>query len=133
MQPKNISMKRVAWKYAFALLVIISGLTFAYLGVGKSFLGFTSVGTWMIYVGFVMLGVMTLQLFLKKKRIVDERMEFVAAKASRVTFMVIIMFAFILMVVDGLRPIAMPYSYLMSYFISGIVLVYFVSYRILLR
>ncbi len=133
MESNNFKMKRVAWKYAFAVVVIFAGLILAYNGIGQSFLGFASVGTWLIYVGFVMLALISIQLLTKKKRLVDERMEFVAAKAGRVTFIAIILFAFIVMIIDGIRPIALPYSYVMSYFISGIILVYFISYRVLLR
>jgi len=80
-----------------------------------------------------MLAVITLQVISKKKRLVDERMEFVASKASRITFIIIILAAFIIMVIDGLKPIVVPYSYFMSYFICGIVLANLVSYKILLR
>ena len=87
-------------------------------------------GTWLIYVGFVMLAVITLH---DKKRIVDERMLFVATKASRITFAVIILFAFVVMVIDGVKSLDIAYSIFMSYFICGIVLLYLVSYKILLR
>jgi len=124
---------QLTWRYGFALSLVVAGLLLAYLNIGTEFLGFASVGTWMIYVGFVMMAVVTLQTITKKKRVVDERMEFVAAKAGRVTFIAIILTAFIVMILDGIRPISIAYSYFMSYFICGILLVYLVSYRILLR
>ncbi len=124
--------RNLIWRYSFATLLIISGIVLSYFNLGKEFLGFSSVGLWLIYVGFVMLTIITLQMLFKKKRIVDERMEFIAAKASRITFMGIILFAFIIMIIDGIKPMEFAYSYFMSYFICGIVLLYAISYRILL-
>lgn len=125
--------KNLIWRYSFATLLIISGIVLSYLKLGNEFLGFSSVGLWLIYVGFVMLAIISLQILSKKKRIVDERMEFIAAKASRITFIGIILFAFIIMVIDGIKPLDFEYSYFMSYFICGIVLLYAISYKILLR
>ena len=124
--------RNLIWRYSFATLLIVSGIVLSYFNLGKEFLGFSSVGLWLIYVGFVMLTIITLQMLFKKKRIVDERMEFIAAKASRITFMGIILFAFIIMIIDGIKPMEFAYSYFMSYFICGIVLLYAISYRILL-
>ncbi len=133
MAQKNINKQNAAWKYGFAIIIILAGLVFWRLGIGDRFLGFSSVGTWLVYVGFVMMAVITLQLLSRKKRIVDERMEFVATKAARVTFTAIIIFAFIVMIIDGIKPITLAYSYFMSYLVCGIVLVYFLSYKVLLR
>lgn len=118
-------------RYSFATLLIISGIVLSYFNINNEFLGFSSLSLWLIYVGFVMLTVITLQMLFKKKRIVDERMEFIAAKASRVTFVGIILFAFLIMVFDGIKPIEIEYSYFMSYLICGIVLLYIISYKIL--
>ena len=125
--------KKVVWRYGFALAVIIAGLLLSFFDVGNEFLGFSSVGMWLTYVGFIMVAVITLQSFFKKKRVVDERMMFVATKASRITFLGIILFSFIIMVFDGIRAITVPYSYFMSYFLSGMVLLYLVSYNVLLK
>jgi uncharacterized membrane protein len=125
--------RNAIWRYSFAIVTLIAGLILSYLNIGNEFLGFSSVGLWLIYVGFVMLIVISLQIFSKKKRVVDERMEFIAAKASRITFMGIILFAFIIMVIDGIKSLDFAYSYFMSYFICGIVLLYAISYKILLR
>ncbi len=125
--------KRVGWRYGFAIFLIIAGLLLTYLHVGEQFLGFSSVGAWLVYIGFIMLAVITLQLMFRQRRLVDERMEFVASRAARITFIAVILAAFIVMIVDGIHPITLPYSMFMSYFITGIVFIYFVSYRILLR
>ncbi len=125
--------RNLIWRYSFATLLIISGIVLSYFNIGNEFLGFPSVSLWLIYVGFIMLAVISLQILSKKKRIVDERMEFIAAKASRITFIGIILFAFIIMIIDGIKPVEFVYSYFMSYFICGIVLLYAISYKILLR
>lgn len=131
-QDKN-KKRNLIWRYSFATLLIIFGIVLSYFNIGDEFLGFSSVSLWLIYVGFVMLAVISLQILSKKKRIVDERMEFIATKASRITFIGIILFAFIIMIIDGIKPIEFAYSYFMSYFICGIVLLYIISYKILLR
>jgi hypothetical protein len=124
---------RLGLKYGFAVFLIIAGLILMYLKIGEEFLGFSSVGSWLIYVGFVMLAIIILQLISNKKRIVDERMEFIATKAARITFLALIIFAFLIMIIDGIKPITIPYSYFMSYLISGIVFIYFISYQVLLK
>ena len=133
MAHKKTDKLAVGWRYCFAIAVIFVGLAMLYLKIGGEFLGFSSVGSWMIYIGFIMLAVITLQLFLNKKKIVDERMEFVASKAAKITFTTIILFAFIVMIIDGIRPINVAYSYFMSYLVCGIILIYLISYKILLR
>ena len=129
----RINKKSLIWRYSFAIILIILGIILSYLNIGNEFLGFSSVGFWLIYVGFIALAVVTLQLTLNKKRIVDERIEFVAIKAARITFIGIILFAFVIMIIDGIRPINIAYSYFMSYLICGIVLLYLISYKILLK
>ncbi|MFA5857003.1 MAG: DUF2178 domain-containing protein [Candidatus Pacearchaeota archaeon] len=125
--------KYIGYRYGFSLIIIIFGIILSYMNIEKDFLGFSSVGTWLIYVGFIMLVVITLQLLNNKKRIVDERMIFVSTKASRITFIAIILFSFIIMVIDGIKTINIPYSYFMSYYVCGVVLVYSISYKILSR
>lgn len=78
-----------------------------------------------------MIVIITLQMLFKKKRIVDERMEFIAAKASRITYIFIILFAFVIMIVDGIKAIELPYSYFMSYLICAIMIVYLLAYKII--
>ncbi len=125
--------KQIIWRYAFAVAVILAGAILSYYNLGNEFLGFASVGNCLLYIGFVMLAIITLQLKFNRKRIVDERMQFIATKAGRITFLAIILAAFIVMVLDAINPITISYSYFMSYFICAIVFVYFISYKILLR
>lgn len=130
---EDIGSKKLIWRYIFAASIIILGIILSYFNIGNEFLGFSSVSLWLIYVGFIMIIVISLQALFKKKRVVDERMEFIASKASRITFVGIILFAFMIMILDGIKPIEFPYSYFMSYFICGVVLLYLISYKILLR
>jgi hypothetical protein len=125
--------KQVAWRFGFAFIVLVAGIILEMSEIGKEFLGFSSVGNWLIYVGFIMIAIITLQFFSKKERVVDERLQFIAMKAGRVTFLAIIFFAFLIMVWDGIRTIYIPYSYFMSYWIAGIVFVYFIAYKIIER
>lgn len=124
---------QIAWRYGFAVILIIAGLLSFNYNLENEFLGFSSVGTWLIYVGFIMLAVITLQLIFNKKRIVDERMQLIASKAGRITFLAIIIFSFVIMIIDGFKQITIPYSYFISYFICGIILIYVISYKLLLK
>lgn len=121
------------WRYGFAFIVLIAGTLLMAFDIGDAFLGFASVGTWLLYIGCIMLAIITLQTIKNKKRVVDERMQAIAAQAARITFTVIILAAFIIMVIDGIAPIALSYALFMSYFICGIVLVYLIAYKLLLR
>jgi uncharacterized membrane protein len=123
--------KQTFWKYGFAIIIILIGLILNYKNIGTGFLNFDSIGNWLIYVGFVMLTIVTLQFISDKKRIVDERMQLIGMKASRITYVAIILVAFITMVIDGIKTITIPYSRFMSTFVCGIVLIYFISYKIL--
>ena len=130
---KKSKTKQAAWRYSFAIALIIIGIILGNLNIQKEFLGFSGVGIWLIYVGFVMLAVTTLQLLSNKKRIIDERMNLIALKTARIVFLLLIISAFTIMVWDGIKTIQMPYSLFMSYFICGLVFAYFVIYKILER
>lgn len=130
---ENSRRRNFIWRYIFAASIILLGIVLSYFKIGNEFLGFSSVSLWLIYVGFIMIIIASLQALSKKKRIVDERMEFIAYKASRITFVGIILFSFIIMILDGIKPIVFPYSYFMSYFICATILLYIISYKILLR
>lgn len=121
-------------KFTWAFGMIALGLLLNHLNIGLgSFAGYGSVGTYLIYIGFLGFIVVGLAGLWKKKKIRDERMEFVAAKAMRITFLVFIVVAFVLMIADGIQPITMPYHLFLSYLVSGMLAVLFISYRILLR
>jgi len=130
---KSFGKKQAIPRYIFAFIVIVAGIILEYIDIEKEFLGFQSVGTWLIYVGFVMLAIITLSMISQKKKIVDERMEKIAYKSSRVTFLFVIIGAFVVMIWDGISKIEVSYSMFMSHMIAWIVLVYFVAYKILER
>ncbi len=125
--------KMLFWRYLFSATLILVGAILESYSIGKEFLGFSSIGSWMIYVGFIMLAIITLRTFLKKEKIIDERMKFISQKASAFTFSLIIYFSFIIMILDGIKPLSIRLYLFMSYFICGVILVYAISYRILSR
>ena len=122
--------------YSIALVWIMLGLLFNHFNLGVSnFQIYGSVGNWLVYIGFIGLIIATVKLIFiaKKRKTIDERMEFVATKANRVTFLCLIIAAFVIMIIDGIKPITMPYHLFMSYLVCGILIVYFISYKVLLR
>jgi uncharacterized membrane protein len=123
--------KSIAFRYGFALVVLLFGIVLTVLKIGNEFLGFANIGIWLIYVGFVMLVAITFQVISKKNRIVDERMEKIGNKTSRIMFLLLILFAFVVMVWDGISKITIPYFIFMSYLICGFILIYFIIYKIL--
>lgn len=128
---KNKIKKQNFARYIFAFAIILIGAILEVYSIRKEFFGFQSVGSWMIYIGFIMLAVITLQIIVNKKRIVDERMTWIAFKASRITFVLLIIGAFIVMIADGIKTITIPYHLFMGYAMSYMMLVYFIAYKIL--
>ncbi|MBN1502284.1 hypothetical protein JW930_01965 [Candidatus Woesearchaeota archaeon] len=126
--------KKATYMYFISIAWMILGMLLNYFKLGRDdYSSFGSVGNWLIYIGFVGLIIATVRAFISKKKLVDERMHFVAAKANRMTFLALVTAAFIIMIIDGIKPITMPYHLFMSYLICSILLIYFVVYRILLR
>ncbi len=121
-------MKKI--KFAIGTGVLGSGILLELFGIGQgSYLGFGSVGTWLIYVGIISL----IMAAIPRKRKVDERMLQNAAKANRVTFIGILVFCFLVMVIDGLRPIDVSYGMFISYFVMGMIGIYAISYKLIDR
>lgn len=128
---KIVNNRGIYGRSIFAFAIIIMGLVLEYLNIGNEFLGFESVGNWLIFVGFIMFAIIILNALNNKKRVVDERMEGIAYKASRITFLFIIISSFIIMVIDGIKPIEISYSMFMSHFMAILLLVYFISYKVI--
>ncbi|MBT3464300.1 DUF2178 domain-containing protein [archaeon] len=125
---------RIIMKYCFGIFFIVLGLLFNVFKIGnKEYLGFTNTGNWLLYIGLISIIINTLQIMKKKKRIVDERMLLIASKANRIVFLSIVILAFVLMIVNGIKTITIPYSMFMSYLVCFMMLVYFISYKILLK
>ena len=55
------------------------------------------------------------------------------SRGEKRVLVVFVAAAFVIMIIDGIEPITMPYHLLMSYLVSGLLAFYFISYRILLR
>ncbi|MDD2778256.1 MAG: DUF2178 domain-containing protein, partial [Methanocellales archaeon] len=110
---------RVTIMYSIALAWLGLGLLLNHFNLGSSgFQIYGSVGTWLIYVGFIGIIIATVRLLVhKKERVIDERMEFVAAKSLRFTFLCFFILAFAIMVVDGIKQIKTPYHLFMSYLV----------------
>ena len=121
----------IALRYAMSAGMIVAGLALNYLGIGASASGFIfgSVGNWLIYIGAVSAFVSAFAFFRKKGRMVDERMEKIGYKAHRLSISAFLLLAFLLMVVDGISPIALPYYLFISYMICAYLVLYFVAYK----
>lgn len=126
---------RTLMKYAFGIGLIAIGVLFESFGLGyESFSPFGSVGLFLIFIGFGVVLLATIQLIWKpRNKIVDERMEFVAAKAMRVTFVVLVITGFVLIIVDGIARITLPVHLLMSYIVCLLLVAYVIAYNILLK
>ncbi|RLG25912.1 hypothetical protein DRN85_04465 [Methanosarcinales archaeon] len=125
---------RAKLMYGIASSMLILGLLLNYFNLGTSnFAGFSSVGNWLIYLAFVGLMISTVIALSKKRRAVDERMEFISTKALRITFLSLFVASFIIMIIDGIKAITIPYHMFMSYLVCGLLIIYFITYKILLR
>ncbi|MDD2666051.1 MAG: hypothetical protein PHI74_02755 [Methanocellales archaeon] len=126
---------RVTIMYSIALACIALGLLLNHFNLGSSdFQIYDSVGTWLIYVGFIGIIIATVRLLVhKKERVIDERMEFVAAKSLRFVFLCFFILAFAIMIADGIRPITTPYHLFMSYLVCIMLVIYMATYKTLLR
>lgn len=125
---------KLKYNIVFSVALVFIGLILESLRIGSDeFLGFTSLGQWLIYIGFVGIAILIIRSLPRKERKVDERMIFIANKANRITFLVIIMGSFLIMVWDGISKITITYSLFMSYFVCGIIATYVITYKVLLK
>jgi len=126
--------KGIRIKYAAAFIIIIFGLLLEIYEVGgNTFAGFPSVGIWIIFTGFIMTAIISMNVFSKKEKIVDERMEHIGYKASRVTTLILILTLFATMIIDGIQPINTRYYFYASFLVSFYILTYLISYKIIER
>jgi hypothetical protein len=126
--------KRMRIKYAAAFIIIIFGILLEVYEIGgNSFAGFPSLGIWIIFTGFIMTAIISLNIFSKKEKIIDERMEHIGYKASRVTTLILILTLFATMIIDGIQPINTRYYFYASFLVSFYILTYLVSYKIIER
>jgi L-asparagine transporter-like permease len=129
-----VNKKRLVVKLFFGFLCIVLGIILNYLKIGQSdFAGFSGVGSWLIYVGLISLILGVILQFRKKDRIVDERMISNSNKATRIVWVFIFLFCFAIMIIDGIKSIEISYYMFMSYFVCLLLIVYFISYKIIDR
>ncbi len=128
-----LNKKQIIAKGSFGFALIIAGIILNSLGVNKEYLGFPSIGNWLLFVGFISLSITIITTFTRKDKIVDERMEKIGHQAAKITFLFVILGAFIIMIIDGIKTITMSYSLFMSDMIMLMTLIYFVSYKVIER
>jgi uncharacterized membrane protein len=129
MKYKLYTRKQMTWRYGFALIAIIAGILLNYLNLGAEFFAYGSVGNYLISIGFLILFLTTLFYISKKEKVIDERMEKIGYKASRVTFLFMVIGAFVIMLWDGIEKITIPYQISMSYFVCTLLIIYFIAYK----
>jgi uncharacterized membrane protein len=121
-------------KYAGAITIILIGLIFQIFEIGgNQFAGFPSLGLWIIFTGFIMLSIISMSIFSRKEKIIDERMEHIGYKASRVTTLILILVLFSTMVIDGIYTLQTPYYLYASFLICFYIFTYLISYKIIER
>jgi len=126
--------KHLKTKYAFAIALIIIGIIFTTYEIGGTeFGGFPSLGVWIIFTGAIMIAITTMNLTSKKERIIDERMEHIGYKASRITTMILIMTLFSTMVIDGIYTLTIPYYLYASFLVCFYLAIYVISYKVIER
>jgi hypothetical protein len=126
--------KRIRVKYAVAIIIILSGILIEIFEIGGNpFAGFPSLGIWIIFIGFITTAIISMNVFSKKEKIVDERMEHIGYKASRVTTLILILTLFATMIIDGIQPINTRYYFYASFLVSFYILTYLISYKIIER
>ena len=126
--------KRLKTKYALATTLIIIGMVFTIYEIGGTeFAGLPSLGTWIIFTGVIIIAITTMNLTSKKERIIDERMEHIGYKASRITTMILILTLFSTMILDGIYTITIPYYLYASFLVCFYLAVYVISYKVIER
>jgi hypothetical protein len=124
--------KQIKTKYAAAIGIILIGILFQLFEIGgKEFAGFPSLGIWIIFTGVIFTFIVSLNLFSKKEKIVDERMEHIGYKASRITTLLLILVLFMTMVIDGIYTINFPYYLYASSLVCFYIFSYLISYKLI--
>ncbi|MGV8171999.1 MAG: DUF2178 domain-containing protein [Candidatus Woesearchaeota archaeon] len=125
--------KKITMRIIFSAILIIAGIIINIFVGPKEFFGYNSVGTYLIFCGLLILALALLRGFVLKPKKYDERMTAIALKSTRLTFVIFVLSAFVLMIVDGIKPITLPYSIFLSYFVCFILLCNVVIYKIMLK
>jgi uncharacterized membrane protein len=131
---KVVTKKGMIYRIIFISILVMMGLLLNHYNIGTNELfGYSTVGNYLIYIGFVMILVTSLTYFTKREKIIDERIELLRYKAGTFTFMVFIFVAFAIIVLDGIQPITMRYSLFISYLVCAILVFYVIAYKVLER
>jgi len=126
-------MEQRSAKVAFGVLLVASGTVLNLLGIGaREFFTYNSVGQYLVYCGFLLLGIILLKEVTGRKKQIDERMMYVGYRASYIALLSVMVLGFLLMIFDGITPIQEPLHLVISYFICAVLLVYVVAYNLLL-
>jgi uncharacterized membrane protein len=131
---KVVTKKGMIYRVIFIAILMILGITLNLYNIGSNeFFGQSTVGNYLIYIGFVMILVTSISYFKKREKIIDERIEMLRYKAGTMTFMVFIFVAFAIIILDGIQPITMRYSLFISYMVCAILVFYVIAYKVLER
>lgn len=129
---KVVTKKSMIFRIVFIIVLIVSGALLNQFNIGTNELfGYSTVGNYLIFIGFVMVLVTTITYFTKREKIIDERMEMLRNKTMTLTFTVFIFAAFALIIWDGIWPITMRYSIFISYAVRTMLLFYVIAYKML--
>jgi len=130
---KKINTKQnIMIKSIWGIGLIIIGFICIVLNIGtEDFLGFPSIGIFLIFIGIIGLFITVFSLMSDKKKIIDERAEHIGYKASRVTTLVLILTLFMTMVLDGIHTITTPYYLYASFLMCFYILCYLISYKLI--
>ena len=120
-------------KIIFSIILLVIGVLINTFIPTKEFFGYSSVGNYLVFCGILILALALLRQFILKPKKFDERMINIMLKATRLTFIIFILAAFAIMIIDGIKPITVSYSVFMSYFVCGILVCYVVTYKIMLK
>ncbi len=128
---KIITTKKSIAKFIFAGILIISGILLNYFNLGKvEFFSYNSVGSYLIFCGFIVLITSIMIIFTKKNKIYDERNEKISIRAMSWVWFFLFFGGFIIMIIDGISPINIRISEFISYSICALLLIYSVFYYI---
>ncbi len=131
---KVVTKKGMIYRIIFIAVLMVLGITLNLYNIGSNeFFGQSTVGNYLIYIGFVMILVTSISYFKKREKIIDERIEMLRYKAGTMTFMVFIFVAFAIIILDGIQPITMRYSLFISYIVCAILVFYVIAYKVLER
>ena len=131
---KVVTKKSMIFRIVFIIVLIVSGALLNQFNIGTNELfGYSTVGNYLIFIGFVMVLVTTITYFTKREKIIDERMEMLRNKTMTLTFTVFIFAAFALIIWAGIWPITMRYSMFISYAVCTMLLFYVIAYKVLER